>query len=146
MTQAAKIITDGLKEKLRNRAAEFAPLLELTGEWSIRDIDEDPHDFCNTMHTLKQAGAIVHQGKEIVPEQVKDGQPNQGTEIVNKWSWSGPHKRYLQEVLQNRQTMPECLHRVHICNPREVDGFSCRKCNDQGEYPEYSRETIEELL
>jgi hypothetical protein len=42
--------------------------------------------------------------------------------------------------------MPDCEHRVHICNPREIDGFSCQKCIDNGDMPEYSRDKIEELL
>jgi len=142
----AKTVGNNSQVVLRNRAAEFAPLVELEGTWCIRDADGDSQALRDAIHVLKQHGCIEHQGKNVINNKVHEDDPSQGSDILNQWRWNGPHKRYLQQVLDERTTMPECNHRVHIYNAREVDGFSCRKCVENGEYPEYSRETIEALL
>ncbi len=66
---------------------------------------------------------------------------------VTLMSMSGgmDQKQTLLEYLENRNELP-CEHRAHICNPREVDGYSCRYCIENGNYPEYSKQEVKEAL
>jgi len=142
----AKTVGNNSQIRLRNRAAQFEPLLELEGTWTVRDAEGDRQDLRDAVTILKKEGCIERVGIAHFNKRVNPEQPSQGSDRVNKWRWNGPHKRFLKEVTEERDTMPDCNHRVHIYNAREVDGFSCRKCIENGDYPEYSRETIENLL
>jgi len=144
-TKTRKTVGNNTQQTLRNRAAEFEPLLELSGVWCIRDAEGDAQKLRDAIHILKKHGCIEQIRKKTVNKRINGG-PSQGSDLLNEWRWNGPHKRYLQQVLEDRDTMPDCSHRVHIYNPRDIDGFSCRKCVENGEAPEYSREEIKSLL
>jgi len=138
---AAATVGNNSQVVLRNNIARIKPLLDLEGEWTVRDAEGDVRDV---IVLLKKEGAIEHVSRDVFNVKVHPDDPSQGSDIVNRWRWKPAHKRYLKQVAEDVTTFP-CGHRAHICNPREVDGFSCRKCLDDGDTPEYSREQLEEL-
>lgn len=131
-------LTYSQRTKLTNAIEQIAPLLSLSGTWTVRDVDADA---LNAVKLLHRHGAITSEGKVgIVTEREYKDRPD--TDILNEWSWKERPKQHLRDYLDDAELF-ECGHRAHICNPREVDGFSCQYCIDDGEYPEYDRATLE---
>lgn len=136
-------LDEGQRKVLANRIREIAPVLEQDGRFTIRDIDgaDDPR---TVMLILKRNGAIKCHGKTKV-RRAYESRNTEKVDFINEWEWVDDAKEWLQTYLSEMDTLP-CDHRAHICNRPEVDGFSCQYCIDEGEYPEYSRELVAELV
>ena len=145
-SQIRRKVGNNSQQVLRNRAAELIPFVNMDGNWTIRDVEGEPQQLRDYIVLLKQHGAIERSGYQVENNRCRENENHAGSNKINVWQWNSEHKRYILNCLENRDTMPECEHGVHIYNPREIDGFSCRKCHEKGEMPEYSRETIKELL
>jgi len=140
-SDVAATVGNNSQVRLRNNIARIKPLLDLEGEWTVRDAEGNVRE---TLIFLKKEDAIEKVGKDVFNVKIHEGDPSQGSDILCRWRWNRPHKKYCKQVAEDVTTFP-CGHRAHICNPREVDGFSCRKCLDDGDSPEYSREQLGEL-
>jgi len=133
-------LNNNQRVKLQARIEDIAPLLTLSGQWTVRDVDADVID---AVKLLRKNGAIRRCGETVLTRD-REYRDAPDRDVINQWEWNDGAKAHLQEYYDGLTLFP-CGHRAHICNPLEVDGFSCRKCIDDGSYPEYSREQLEEL-
>lgn len=134
-------LNNNQRQKLHKRIADIAPLLDVESPFTVRDVDAD---VIETVKYLRKNGAVRKVGKVVLTKD-RDYRDWPDRDVINQWEWNDGAREHLQNYFDRLTTFPNCNHRAHICNPREVDGFSCRKCIDDGEYPEYSREQLEEL-
>jgi hypothetical protein len=141
-SQAAKDtrLKPSQRDILVNRLDDIAPLLDLESPFTINDTERDVRD---AIMLLKQNGAIESVAKEQRNYEY-DGQDNQVTNSINVWRWHEGTKDWLQQTLADRDELP-CGHKVHIFNPKGVDGLSCKYCPEDSK-PEYSKEQVKQLL
>lgn len=123
---------------LKNEIHAIAPLFELEGEWTVKESRVDS----GTLKLLHNNGAIKSCGSQ----QGHDGDEDNWN-YVKRWTWREPHKTRLKEYWENLTQLP-CGHRAHIHNAREVpdDKLSCRHCNEKGEYPEFEKDMVADLV
>jgi hypothetical protein len=135
------------RTKLQSRITEIAPLLEVSSPFNIRDADLDSQHAQTICRILKQNGAVNKIGRTKV-EKNCEYRNAANFEYIFQWEWEDKPKQFLKEYLKDIDQMPcgEDGHQVHIHNPREVDGLSCKYCIENGEMPEFDKETIRELL
>jgi len=135
------------RTKLKSRITDIAPLLDVDSPFHIRQADIDPQQAQTICRFLKQNGALEKVGRAKV-RKVCDYRNAPNTEFIFKWSWDKKAKQYLEEYLEESDIMPcgKVGHQVHVHNPREIDGLSCKYCIEDGDMPEFEKETIRELL
>jgi len=133
-------LTGEQRQPLKNRIHDIAPLLAFDEPFTVRDVDSDAR---SVILLLKRNSAVKCLGKTKVTREYEHSDKPK-VDYVNQWRWVPGPKAWLQRYYDDLKTFP-CGHRAHICNPREVDGFSCRECLDDGDAPEYDREKLESL-
>lgn len=129
------------RRSLSNRIHYVTEILDIDDPFITREVNHA--DARNAVRFLKEHGAIEKCGKRRV-ERGYDYNDGGTVDYVHEWEWREGAREWLRDYLEDMDTLP-CGHRAHICNPREVDGFSCRHCIDDGEYPEYSRDLLESV-
>lgn len=132
-------LNNNQRQKLGNRIHDIAPLLQFDGPFTCRDVDTEVRTVVELLH---RHGALERVGDVKVTRDY-DSQDRPKVDFVNQWQFRPAALEWLRERLADTETFP-CGHRAHICNPRDVDGFSCRECLDEGKTPEYDRALLEE--
>jgi len=118
---------------LKRRIDDFYPLLQLDGEWMVRDADIKQ----GIIGTLRKEGAV-----ERVDRVLKDNAKT----LVGVYRWKPQAKKALKEYWEQRTNLP-CGHRVKINHHPTKECLTCKECIDEGrEPPEYSKEQVSELL
>jgi len=134
-------------QTLKRNVDRVAPMLDLSGEWTVHDVEQD---VANDILFLYQNSAIekIEKVDMNAPEELNwDTEKSQPTSTVHIWRWNPAVKKELQEHYKNRDNLP-CGHPLHICNPEALEGYSCQYCRDDedSEMPEYTREQLNEWL
>jgi len=132
-------LDSGQRRTLSNRIHYIAPLLEMDGQFITRDVAHD--DARNAVRFAKEHGAVERCGERKIERgyEYTDGGT---TDYVCVWRWRANAREWLRAYLDDVETLP-CGHRAHICNSPKVDGYSCRKCIENGDHPDYSRDVLE---
>jgi hypothetical protein len=137
-----KTLATGSLAKLKNNIDTIAPCLYADGVWTVDDIDADNDALRPAMQLLHKCGAVEHLGLTHVSV-------GQQTKKMTKWRWTDSRLQgKLQEHYEDRDTMPCGIegHTPHIHNHRDVDGLTCKHCVANGNYPEFEKEEIKDLL
>jgi len=138
----SKTLSTGKLAQLRNNIDRVAPCLYTDGVWTVDDIDGKNQHLRDATQLLHQCGAIERVGQYHINEDT-------GMRRITKWRWTDSRLQgKLQEYYEDRDTMPCGIegHTPHIHNHRDVDGLTCKHCVANGNYPEFEKEEIKDLL
>lgn len=136
---------DGAVNKLKHRIHDIEPLFEIdAGEtFTVRDLTvENSHAFKSTLNLCKLLGAL-----EVVDTDSYKRPGMTKTRRINVYQWNPQMRAKLSRYREQLAELP-CGHKAHIYNSREVpeNKLSCKYCAEDGEYPEYAKETVREVL
>lgn len=130
---------------LRNRIDEIKPLLQLDGEWTHADV-EGMHRYAIIM--LSRTGAIEKVDTRLVERQTPSREDrNVDKTNMHVWEWDEQIKNWLISYYSEQDKLP-CDHRAHVCNPRDMDGYSCQYCreDEDREMPVFDKQTVKNCL
>lgn len=119
--------------KLRGEIHEIEPLLDLSGEWEVRDLECDKDNSINSL-LLK-----LHRAGHV--EQVDKNYTDNG--VIWTYRWVQQSKQEFQDYLDQLNLLP-CGHRAHIppsSGPDDTDKLPCKFCGDL-----HDKETIKARL
>jgi hypothetical protein len=127
---------------LRNQSERLKPLLQVEPNetFTVVDLDGDRNQNAQLLKSARDLDAVETVGQTYLYAG-QDGRRH----LYRQYKWEPRAYDVLKEYLQGRSELP-CGHRAHIKNSPKVDGLSCKWCIENGDYPEYSREMVKELL
>lgn len=130
----------GTVNKLEFRIHDFYDILNIDGEFKVDDL-EGLHTDSNAIRLLAENGALK-KIRKVYPD---CNSHSRGA--INVWEWKQRYQARLQDYWNQMEKLP-CGHRPNIFNCRKVpkNKLSCRYCAENGDYPEYDKEFVEDLL
>jgi len=119
--------------KFTPRLPRFKHLLEMEGQFTVRDVPGDSVEESYKLKWLQEHGALETHGKER--RGGKDA-------LIQVYSWKPDIRDKLKEFAKESSKLP-CGHRGHVEHHPDADCYSCRYCSDN---PKFDRETVEQSL
>lgn len=134
------LLANGELDKLQAKLHRYEPILEQSGRFRARDIDQS--------QLSENVGGVLeflvhHNGIRIVDHVHDDGDRTK----YCIYEWRKDVRDCLLEYSEGQDRLP-CGHRVHIYNDPNVptNKLGCRYCADSGKHIELSKERVRELL
>lgn len=141
MNKTRKRTADGSIATLKNMIHQIEPLFTFdAGEtFTHRDLDGNHQQLLNscTDHgALHVIGTERYQREDMTKKRK-----------LNKYQWDPRIRQKLLEYRERMNKLP-CGHRAHLWNSREVpEGkLSCKVCAENGDYPEFDKEVVREVI
>ena len=133
---------------LKKNVHYFEPFLQLEEPWHIRRTDLGNYDYQQRVEKLKSCSAVDFCGYESFPVLNEKHSKNR----VKTYKLTEKAKDVLETAIPD-ETLPCGKHRVHVDNPKRLDGLSCKYCREESDRktipviePEFDKDTVRDLL